>query len=202
MFNELSIIILTQLEASDPTNMSRDHLDEYFYLDDGTFPGIKRYNYTYNQMVSNFIQDTKEMLRLDIPLYSPALRIHDSSIDQHSSFYYLYNVERYIWCKSWPQDIQLVKRLSRPNEFELKIQPGDVVIAVGDDENIHGLSTYLNAVTPRLVDELNHLRAERENVMRHFQNFTETINMIIRNISWNMGFKGKCRWERGFWSII
>ena len=135
MFNELSINILSALEASDPDNMGRDHLEGYFYLDDGTFLGIKSYIDTYNQMVANFIQDTIEMLRLDISQHAPRLEEYDNTRNQPSSYYHLVNIEKYIWRRSWNEDIHLLTRPTRLNEFELIIQRGQAVIAVGDKEN-------------------------------------------------------------------
>src|SRR5205809_930201 len=83
-----------------------------------------------------FIQDTIDMLRLDISQHAPRLEEYNITRNQPSSCYHIVNVERYIWRGSWNKDIHLITRSTRPNEFELIIQPGEVVIAVGDTENI------------------------------------------------------------------
>ena len=126
---------------------------------------------------------------------------YDNEKNQHSSFYHLLNVEKYIWRKFWNEDIHLRILSTRPNEFELKIEPGLASVAVGDNESIESLRTYLESVTPNLVAQLNDLKNKREKVIEHFENFKRTIYLIIHNVKWNKGFKGRCQWERGYFSI-
>jgi hypothetical protein len=66
----------------------RDHLQDYHYLDDATFEGIKRYEQQYNQRVSNFIEITNTMIRLDISTLIPSIEEYTLMLHPHSNYYF------------------------------------------------------------------------------------------------------------------
>jgi hypothetical protein len=60
---------------------------------------------------------------------------------------------------------------------------------------------YLDSYTPNIVEELRNIRTEHDKVAVLFDKFKSTLYLIMRDIRWNKPLKGKCGWERGFWSI-
>jgi hypothetical protein len=62
--------------------MAKSHLDAYHYLDDGNFEGIREYVNTYNQRVSEFINDLNYRMRLEISNHIPTIQEYDSKINE------------------------------------------------------------------------------------------------------------------------
>jgi hypothetical protein len=201
VFDDLYIYMIPKLEELDPDGIGRDHLKAYSDIETARFSILKTRFDNYNQMVSNFIEDMNKMLPLEISQHAPRLEQYDAKRNQHSSVYYQSYIHLYVWRKFWNEDLQLEITPTRPDEFQLKAENVLLIIAVGDRESLESLRMYLNSVIPDIVAQLNNISGEREILIKYFQSFTETINMIIRNVSWNKGFKGRCGWERGFWSI-
>jgi hypothetical protein len=62
------------------------------------------------------------------------------------------------------------------------------------------LKEYLDSITEDTIKTLHHLREEREGIAVKFEAFTSAIDAILGDVSWNKSIKGRCGWERGFFS--
>jgi hypothetical protein len=118
-----------------------------------------------------------------------------------SNVYYFGNILYHVWNEFWGSHGQLAIMQHGVVDYELIREPGRITIAIADRDSLESLRMYLDSYTPNIVEELQNIRSERDDVAIYFHNFAKTIYRVIRDIKWNTPLKGKCGWERGFWSI-
>lgn len=199
-FENLLIKTPNKLIQADRRSMGRSHLDGYRTNLNSVLDRIDEYN----QKIHTFVQDFDTRTRQDITTNIPSLEEHNSKLDQQSNFYHFVNIPYYIWTKFWEEshEAELVITDYSNQVHELRISPGKEIIARSDDrDDISGLKKYIDKIAVDGINTIRQLNEDRNRIIPDFQTFTDSVGTILGNIAWNKPFKGRCGWERGYWSI-
>lgn len=188
------------LIRSDPKSMGRSHLDGYRTNLNAVLHHINEFN----QKIRAFVQDFDTRTRQDITTIMPSLEDYNSKLDQQSNFYHFVNIPYYLWTKLWEEspEAELVITDYNNQVHELRMSPGKELLARSENrDNLSKLKKYIDDRTVDTVSTLRQLKEQRNMIVPKFQNFTTSVCGILDNILWNRGLKGKCQWEKGYWSI-
>lgn len=205
-FRNMFMDIIQTMRYMDHSSVARRHLSGYHYFDYRSFDLLVRDVRRYNDMVRVFINHVTERIEIYLKTELPYLQEYASSNDQQSNVYYYSGIVYYFWLVYWQS--RDGRHETKPEIIhyggihDLRIDPSREPIALADSEDdIRKLQTFLNELTPDVVDWLTRLNHYRNEVIEHYNIFRQNIERILEDQSWTRPVKGRCGWEQQYFSV-
>lgn len=128
---------------------------------------------------------------------------YDNVTKLRNNYYVLHNIRSYLWTKYWEEEPKTtLSVIQEGGDYVLASSESPNRLAISDNEwDLQQLKEYLDSITDEYVNSVRAIDSERKTVVSDFNNFKQVVQLIMRDLSWNRLLKGKCGWEKGFFSL-